>query len=370
MGKCILVGCDLHDKTLVLKVGVGRGQVKGRTFANGAAERVEMIAWLKQWAAELGGASVYFVYEASGQGFGLYDELTASGIRCFVVPPTHVARSSKDKKTKTDPKDAKRLLELLRGHVLAGNDMPQVWVPDRQTRDDREVVRARGDVADKIGGVKRQIRTLLKRTGIAQPEGLGVSWTKRYRAWLAWLCEACNGQPFGVRTGLGTLVRQLTALESERSTLDEAVKRVSQGPRYAKPVEALCRKRGVGLLTAMTFLTEMGDLSRFHNRRQVGAFLGLVPSSNESGDAGDRKGHITRQGPSRVRKALCQAVHAYLRGSRRERAFYERLVERNPKRKQKAVVACMRRLGIRLWHIGRAAQQEAGVFSSEGDTAA
>ena len=55
---------------------------------------------------------------------------------------------------------------------------------------------------------------------------------------------------------------------------------------------------------AMVYLTEMGDLSRFANRQQVGAFLGLVPSSFETGKDDDRKGHITHQGPSRVLGAI------------------------------------------------------------------
>jgi len=58
----------------------------------------------------------------------------------------------------------------------------------------------------------------------------------------------------------------------------------------------------------MVFLTEMGDLRRFRNRKKVGAYLGLVPTSNESGENTDHKGHITHQGPARLRKVLCQAA--------------------------------------------------------------
>ena len=47
---------------------------------------------------------------------------------------------------------------------------------------------------------------------------------------------------------------------------------------------------GVGVLTALVFLTELGDLSRFTNRRQLAAYLGLVPSSYETGKTNDRKG--------------------------------------------------------------------------------
>jgi len=120
---------------------------------------------------------------------------------------------------------------------------------------------------------------------------------------------------------------------------------------------------GGGLFTAMVMLTELGDLSRFTGRKRLGAFLGLTPSSDETGEGADRKGHITHQGPWRVRRALCQMVWTLLRTDAAEKAYYDRLVAKNPKKKMIAVVACMRRLAVRLWHIGVEAQREAGVFA-------
>jgi transposase len=108
--------------------------------------------------------------------------------------------------------------------------------------------------------------------------------------------------------------------------------------------------KGVGLIVAMVFLTEMGDLTRFSNRKQIGAYLGVVPSSNESGESDDRKGHITHQGPARVRYVLNQATWNIIRFDEKERAVYERIVKKNPKHIKIAVVAMMRRLGVRMWH--------------------
>jgi transposase len=82
--------------------------------------------------------------------------------------------------------------------------------------------------------------------------------------------------------------------------------------------------------------------------------LGLAPRSFESGDASDRKGHITRQGSSRVRKMLCQATWSRARRDPDEQQAYGRIVAKNPKHKKIAVVASMRRLAVRLWHRGRA----------------
>jgi transposase len=103
-------------------------------------------------------------------------------------------------------------------------------------------------------------------------------------------------------------------------------------------------------LTAMCFLTEMGDLTRFHNRRQVAAYLGLCPASFETGEASDRKGHITRQGPSRVRKVLCQAAWTGIRVDEATRTRWERIKRGSPRRGKKATVALMRTLGIQMWH--------------------
>jgi transposase len=97
----------------------------------------------------------------------------------------------------------------------------------------------------------------------------------------------------------------------------------------------------------------MGDLSRFSNRKQIGAYLGLAPSSNETGETGDRKGHITHQGSARVRYILCQMVWNRMRFDPDEKAAYERIVAKNPKHKKIAVVAGMRRLAIKMWHVAR-----------------
>lgn len=107
----------------------------------------------------------------------------------------------------------------------------------------------------------------------------------------------------------------------------------------------------------MVFLSEIGDLTRFNNRRQIAAYLGLCPTSFESGRANNRKGHITRQGSARVRRVLCQAAWSHVRHDPHEKAAYARIKAKNPKKAKIAVVASMRRLAIRMWHRGRQAQE-------------
>jgi hypothetical protein len=103
----------------------------------------------------------------------------------------------------------------------------------------------------------------------------------------------------------------------------------------------------------MVFLTELGDLGRFANRRQLAAYLGLAPSAFESGQNDDRKGHITKQGPARVRHVLCQAAWAALRVSPVWRAKYDRIKRGSKSRSRIAIVAIMRQLGVTMWQTAR-----------------
>jgi transposase len=352
-----MVACDLHDKSMLLKIAQGSEKPVKRSVMNTRTARAKLIADLKAMSQAKDGAPIVFAYEASGLGFGLYDELTDAGIQCHVLAPTRIVRSPQQARQKTDEKDADQILELLRGHLLAGNRLPTVWIPDPQTRDDREIVRARLDAVDKASVLKTQIKCLLKRNHVPRPEGLGQGWTRLFYAWLRGICSD-DSRGIGLRSALGSLLRQLEFMEQEIERLDGAIARLAESARYAPVVAEVAKLPGVGLLTAMVFLTEMGDLRRFDNRRQLAAFIGLAPCAFESGNSQDRKGHITRQGPSRVRRVLCQAVWPRLRYDGPEKEAYERIVTKNPKKKKIAVVAGMRRLAVRMWHKGKEAQEE------------
>ena len=365
MAECIMIGCDLHDKSMLLKIAMDRGAPVLRNWGTDASAVVAMIADLKRRAQQAGARRIVFAYEACGFGFLLHDELVAAGIECHVLAPSKMERSVKHRKRKTDERDAQAILDSVRSYVLAGVELPSVWIPDLLTRDDRELIRQRLAVAEDGSAIQTRIRWLLKRQGIqAAPAN---AWTEAYWKWLEQLMTS-GELAAGASATLASLTRQLQWLDQEKKRLDAQVLAMSRQERFAPIVAALRRHKGVGILTAMVYLTEMGDLSRFANRQQVGSFLGLTPSSYETGQDADHKGHITHQGPTRVRKVLCQAVWSRLRSVDGERLAYERIVEKNPKHKKIAVVARMRVLGIVLWHEGLAAQEalRAGAGEREG----
>jgi transposase len=339
---------------MLLQVAVGKSQPEEKKFGNDSQGRASMIEHLFHVAREASSSRIVFVYEASGQGFGLYDLLTDQGIECFVLSPTHIPRSAKSKKHKTDPKDAMQLLELARGHVLAGNPLPTVWTPPQRVRDDRELVRARLETAEDCTRVKLQVFALLKRYGIGLPEWFAKHrhWTKRFVKWLHNVAETLDD---AVAPVLSALISRWDMLRLQVVELEKHIRVLSQTDRYKVSCQMLRTLPGVGLITAMTYLTEMGDLTRFSNRREVAAYLGVCPSSFESGESDDRKGHITRQGPGRVRKVLCQAAWAAIRMDQGMHARWERIKGGKSGRGKKAIVAIMRHLGIVMWHVALAA---------------
>lgn len=349
MCNVIMIGCDLHDRSMLLRYSVGAGQPGQASFFNDATGRSVMIRRMQRLAEKHHSQRIVFVYEASGQGYGLSDLLHAHGIECYVLSPTHLPKSAKRSKQKTDVKDAQMLLEQVRGFVLAGNELPVVWTPPQRLRDDRELVRARVDAADEITRVKLQVLSMLKRRGIVKPRWYTSRWSKRFVTWLRE--EVVASLDPVVAPVLEKLIARYELFHGEQTKLDKAIRKLSCADRYRVPCQELRKLPGVGLLSAMTFLTEMGDWNRFHNRREVAAYLGLCPSSFETGGPGkDRKGRITRQGPSRLRKMLCQAAWVSLIHCPEAKRAYHRIKQGQSKRTKKALVAVMRRLAIKMWH--------------------
>jgi transposase len=95
-----------------------------------------------------------------------------------------------------------------------------------------------------------------------------------------------------------------------RDPLDERICALALSLRYKPVVDRICCFRGFKTQAAMAIATELGDLRRFENPRQLMAYVGLVPSEHSSGDR-RRLGSITKAGNARVRHILIQSAWHY-----------------------------------------------------------
>jgi transposase len=90
-----------------LKVAAGSGKPVTKSMAT--ANVAEMIEWLREFARRNDAPRIVVAYEASGLGFGLYDQLIEAGIECHVLAPTHLPHTTHRRKNKTDEKDAQMM---------------------------------------------------------------------------------------------------------------------------------------------------------------------------------------------------------------------------------------------------------------------
>ena len=344
--KVTYVGLDVHPKSILAMWGKAKEKADWREFPNTDVG----VKWMVQM---IGTTHVRAVYEACGEGYGLHDRLTQEGWKVDVLAPTKILKSVAQRKRKTDVRDAQMLHELVMSHGELGTKLPRIWIPDRATREHRELVRRRLKLGAQVSRVKTTIRSLLLMHQITAPEDLKTTWTRKHLKWLTGLTAARSPVGMEVRLVLASHLRELEFMQQEAESTRKAIHQLSEAPRYKAPAERLSRIRGVGLLTAMSFLTEMGDVHRFQNRRQVASYIGLVPTTNESGQADNRKGHITRMGSAGIRKTLNQASWVFLRLNPAWRGWYERVAHRRGTKR--AIVGVMRRLGILLWQEAKAA---------------
>jgi transposase len=241
---------------------------------------------------------VHFCYEAGPTGYGLHRLITELGHDCSVVAPSLIPRKPGDR-VKTNRRDAMGLAKLLRADELTA-----VWVPDQAHEAMRDLVRARTAAVEMLRIHRQQINSFMLKHGRIYPGKKG--WSMRH---LRWLQEQKFDSPAHhvVLQEMFEAVRlakeRLTRLEC---TIEEFLPTWSLAP----VVQALQVLRGVELIVAITFVTEVGDLRRFDNPRQLMKYLGLVPSERSTGET-VRRGGITKAGNARVRHMLAEAAWTY-----------------------------------------------------------
>ncbi len=292
MEKCIWVGLDVHKESVTAAILEGDDHY---------AEVVKLSADLQKTRRLFRRLSkqgtVRACYEASGAGFVLHRVLERDGFHCDVVAPSLIPRKPGDRR-KTDRLDALQLAELYRGGHLTA-----VHVPSEEQEAVRSLVRLRCAYMRQVKSTKHRITGMLYTQGLTF-RGTKTLWTKRHRAWLSKLRGEVTG---AIGTCLVTELEHLEYLETQLRALDAEIDRYAQCPPYRETVEALQCLRGVKVLTAMTLVTEIGDVHRFRSPRALMSWVGLVPSERSSGDR-ERRGPITKAGSGHARRLLIEAA--------------------------------------------------------------
>ena len=320
----VYVGMDVHRKRTQVAIMHGDGtEMLNRNVPNDPAELSPLLGSLEP------GTPV--VFEAA-YGWGWLAELIDDWDLEAHLAHAKGCKAIASARLKNDKVDARTLAHLLRSDLL-----PEAWIAPREIRDLRWLLRHRASLVGSGTALKNRIHGVLADRGIRC--SIDDLWTKSGRAWLGTL-----ELPPIHREIVNDCLGLIDALAVPVRRLDREIRAL------AKPdarVEALQEVPGIGRLTAMTLVAEIGDIARFPTARKLCAWAGLTPTVRNS-DRTVRHGHISKQGSKWVRFVLGEAAHVATR-----RPPYAHIHAQIAKRRGKniATVAVARKLLARCFHI-------------------
>ena len=240
---------------------------------------------------------------------------------------------------KTDGLDAENLARLARLD-------PKLLVPLRHRSEASQahlaLIRSRDALIRSRTQLVNHARGVVKSFGERLPKCSAASFHKRVAEHL----------PKDLAPALEPIMEMIASLTARIRNYDREIEALAE--RLYPETQLLRQVPGVGSLTALAFVLTVEDPERFDDSRTVGAYLGLVPKKDQSGDS-DPQRRISKRGDRMLRRLLVGSTH-YLLGPFGEdsdlRRHGEKLAARGGKNaKKRAVVAVARKLSVLLHHL-------------------
>jgi len=325
----IIIGVDYHPSFQeIASLDRETGEYGERQLNHGDGQADRFYRDLKQQAVR-----VRVGMEATGCSRWFERLMAELDFELWIGDPAEI-KAARVRKKKTECEDARLLLRLLRA-----DRFPRVWFPDPENRDLRQLLWHRHRLVQMRTRVMNQLQAIAMNEGVRLRQAL---WGKGGRAKL----ESLELAPWATcrRKDLLELLDRLTPKIEPLSLAieQEALKRPE--------VRRLMTHPGVGPITALAFVLIIGTPERFRCGKQLGSYLGLIPSEDSSGGK-QRLGHISKQGNSLLRFLLVEAAHAAVRHDPDWKRRYLHLAMR--REQGIAKVAMARRLGVRLFWMWR-----------------
>lgn len=319
-------GLDVHKKEVEAAIVDDQGRVVHRERF--ACTRDQLI----RFATKRLGPNIAVALEATTNTWGVVDILQPFAKEIVVSNPMRT-RAIAEAKIKTDKIDAVVLANLLRVDFL-----PRVWCPDEETKERRALCSRRAALVQDRTRVKNRIHAVLHTRLIAPP--VDDIFSTKGRVWLEQVLLDERG-----RAALNCELRLLAQVETEIELIHSELARNG----YDEPrIRLLVTLPGVDVAVAQALLAALGDINRFRDADHAASYLGLVPSTKQSGDH-CYHGPITKQGKGQTRWMLVQAAQHIGSHPGPIGAFFRRLQKK--KNRNVAVVATARKLVTIAWHM-------------------
>ena len=329
--KVLYVGIDVHKKrwqAAVFLEGIILSNVSIAASADG------LVAYLRK---HYGNAAFHCVYECGPFGFTLCRQLWAAGMECIVVNPNDIPGTDRERRSKTDPIDARKMARHHAAGLLQG-----VHVPTEKTQKQRSIIRFRKKLWGDLVRAKNRLKSELKFHGIEVPAKFdNPHWSHNF-------LNRIDQQAHKDEDLKDTLLLMLQEVKTLRLLLlktERKLRELMWTSDYKQNSELLRTIPGVGPLTAMLFLLEVGDVSRFKTFDALNRFVGLCPDSDSSGES-ERHTGLTKRRHKTLRSALVESAWQLIR---RDVAMFDHYKELTKRMKsQKAIIRITRKLLRRM----------------------
>ncbi len=333
-GQSIYVGIDCHKKNWTVTI-LGE-EYEHKTMSQNPDPDI-LSSYLKR---NFPGAKYQAVYEAGFNGFESCRKLREAGINCFVMHAADVPTSHKEKIQKLDPVDSRKLARTLRS-----KEFKPIHIPDQWLEADRALIRQRFRMMKDLTRTKNRIRSILFQFGIQVPDRFTDaqtrSWSRNYMKWL----EELSVNHESLRQTITNYLGIGDAQRKELLLINKQVRALAQSEKYRYNFDLLISIPGIGLITAMMILVQIGDIRRFDSLDGLCNYIGLVPSMHGSGDK-LQTGKMIHRGRKELKILLIEAAWEAVRLDPVMMATFNRLKLRM--NKYKAIIRIARKMISRV----------------------
>ncbi len=258
------LGVDLHKHYLVI------GSVNAQQTVVLRPRRVELDEW-PAWAKPHLRKTDVLVVEATGNTWDFYDGVVDLVRRVEVANAGKIALIV-NTRVKTDKHDVMKLAKL-----SAAGLIPEVWVPPVPVRELRMLLSHRRRLVKVSTLVKNRLQSLLHRPHLVPPAG--ETFSQAHREWWQQLAVSPT-ERLHVKHDLATLAQT----EQQLAEVETELNRLSLSKPWAEAIPYLMQLPRLGLVTALTVLAAIGDVTRFDSSKKLVGYAGLGASVHASGE--------------------------------------------------------------------------------------
>ena len=345
----IYVGIDVHKKSWTIAICSQHRVYRPFTISPPSCE--VLIDYLEK---NFPGGNYICAYEAGFSGFGLCEALNGQGIQCIVINAADIPTSDRDSEFKSDQRDATKIAKSLRS-----GELRCIHIPSKKLQGDRAIARLHDQFKRDVVRQKCRIKSLLFFFGVKIPDGYDNKgrWSRPFIKWLYEVELATPNATEVIRHQMGQFIYVLGMKRNCATWL----KRISRHAPYKAQADLLESIPGIGRLTAIKLLLQLGPIDRFSTRESLCNYVGLVPSTHNSGER-IRQGRLTRRGHTQLRVMLIEAAWVAIGVDPALSHCYEDLKKRMVA--QKAIVRIARKLLSRIRYVLRHEESyEKGVIA-------